>query len=120
VKLGSGTPGSVMPAYSAGTVRVVGITGNKRDPDFPDAPTFEELGYPTVNLESWIGLSGPPKLPKHIIGIWDNAFQEMFKNPDVISKLKNAGVTPYYLNAGKAKAYVEKEIKEMDTFSGLK
>ena len=120
VKLGGGSTSGVLPAFKSGMVRPLGITGKTRHPDFPDVPTFEELGYPAVNVIIWNGLSGPPKLPSYIIGTWDKALQEMIKDQEAISKLRNIGSTPFYLNAGETKGLIMKETKEMENLFGLK
>lgn len=79
LKLGSSTTVGVLPAFKAGTVRPLALTGKSRHPDFPEVPTFEELGYPTITCYYWNGFSGPPKLPSHIVDVWNKVLQELFK-----------------------------------------
>ena len=46
-----------------GTLRAIAHTDKARLPDFPDIPTFKELGYDMV-ATLWFALSGPANLPK--------------------------------------------------------
>ena len=51
----------------AGTLRGVAVTSPERMPDYPDLPTFKELGYPAIlSPSTWFSLSGPAKLSKAI------------------------------------------------------
>jgi tripartite-type tricarboxylate transporter receptor subunit TctC len=120
LKLGSSTTVGVLPAFKAGTVRPLALTGKSRHPDFPEVPTFEELGYSTITCYYWNGFSGPPKLPSHIVDVWNKVLQELFKDPEVISKVKNVGGVPFYKNAQEAREYVIKEKEDVEKLWGLK
>jgi tripartite-type tricarboxylate transporter receptor subunit TctC len=43
----------------AGRVKVLAVTSRKRAPIAPDVPTVAEAGYPSLELESLIGMFGP-------------------------------------------------------------
>ncbi len=119
-KMGLGTVSACLPGIKGGTVRPLVVTSKQRWSDLPDVPTTLELGYPTVNHHYWMGISGPPKLPSHITEAWDKALQEMLKDPEVISKLKNVGSVPFYHNAQEMMEFVMKETKEVRELWGLK
>jgi tripartite-type tricarboxylate transporter receptor subunit TctC len=120
VKMGVGTTSGAMPAINAKTVRPLAITSAARYPDLPDLPTTAELGYPTVTCQFWIGISGPPNMPSHVAETWDKILQEMVKDPEVISKLRNVGAIPFYHDASGMKKYVLAETEEVATLWGLK
>jgi tripartite-type tricarboxylate transporter receptor subunit TctC len=119
-KMGLGTVSACLPGIKGGTVRPLVVTSKQRWSDLPDVPTTLELGYPTVNHHYWMGISGPPKLPSHIAEAWDKALQEMLKDPDIISKLKNVGSVPFYHNAQEMKEFVSKETDEVAILWGIK
>jgi tripartite-type tricarboxylate transporter receptor subunit TctC len=96
------------------------ITSPKRHPDFPDMPTTAELGYPTVTAAHWMGLSGPPKMPQHIVKVWDEAFQEMLKDPEFLQKLRNIGAVPFYHNANQMIDLVKRDMKAVAECWGKK
>ena len=49
-----------------GTLRGLAVTSKERIKDFPDLPTFNELGYPEFETSIWFSLSAPAGLPKEI------------------------------------------------------
>ena len=52
---------SASPQLQGGTVTGLAHTGSERLPDYPDVPTFKELGYELV-ATNWFGLAGPAGL----------------------------------------------------------
>ena len=51
----------------AGTLTGIAVTSAERMPDYPDLPTFKELGYSDLVSSTWFSISGPAKLPKAIV-----------------------------------------------------
>ena len=58
---------SAMPQVRGGKVRALAITSNKRDPLFPDVPTFTEAGLAEMEFATWYGVWGPASLPPAIL-----------------------------------------------------
>src|SRR3984885_3663542 len=56
---------SAAPQLNAGTVTPLAHTGDARLPDYPNVPTFKELGYDVVTI-NWFGLAGPAGLAADI------------------------------------------------------
>ncbi len=44
------------PFCKQGTLRAIAVTGPARLPDFPDVPTFAELGWPAAQSGTWQGI----------------------------------------------------------------
>lgn len=57
---------SASPQLQGKTVIGLAHTGKERLPDYPDVPTFKELGYDLV-ATNWFALAGPAKLPDAIV-----------------------------------------------------
>ena len=104
---------SSLPAIKGGTIKPLFVTMDTRHPDLPDVPTAKEAGYPTVTAKHWVGISGPPKLPSHIVERWEKSLFEMMQDPEFISKVKKIGVWPFYHNAEASRELIIKEIEEM-------
>ena len=111
VKLGACTPIAAAGVAKAGHVRILGITAEKT-PEFPDVRTMAELGYPTVNSAFWVGFSGPPKVPSHIVDIWNKTLKEVLKDPEYNSRLTKVGYNLFYLNPPEMKKYIMNEAEE--------
>ena len=47
------TPITSIPQLKAGKLRAIGFTGNRRSPQLPDVPTFDELGLKGFEVSSW-------------------------------------------------------------------
>lgn len=113
VMLSGNTTAGTLVAFRAGMVRPLGVSGKVRHPDYPNVPTFEELGIPAIGVMQWYGISGPPKVPTHIIEAWNNVFQEMAKDPDTVKSMNGMGLIPFYLSVQETKAVVLKDLEEM-------
>jgi tripartite-type tricarboxylate transporter receptor subunit TctC len=61
---------------AAGKLRVLAVTSEERDPAFPDAPTFHELGI-RLPVRTWFGLMAPAGTPRDIVQ-WMNAETHRF------------------------------------------
>ncbi len=57
------TSASTASFLRAGTLQAVAVTSAQRLPDYPDVPTFNELGFPSLVSSTWYALAGPPGLP---------------------------------------------------------
>jgi tripartite-type tricarboxylate transporter receptor subunit TctC len=51
----------------SGRLRALAITASKRLPEFPNVPTFAELGYPNLTALTWFSLSGPAGMPPELV-----------------------------------------------------
>ena len=116
VVLGSGSTSTTLPSIKGGTIRAFFITSRERNPQLPDMPTSAEVGLPTVTSTNWIGISGPPKLPAHIIQVWDAALRDMVKDPDVISKLAKIGAVPFYIDSQETKKFILKDLNDLKKY----
>ena len=79
----------------AGKARLLAVAGAKRDPAFPDVPTFKEAGYdmPTAT-PSWYALFAPAATPDATAERLSKAAIAAVKSPGVNKKLANMGLQP--------------------------
>jgi tripartite-type tricarboxylate transporter receptor subunit TctC len=71
----------------ANKLRVLAVTGAKRNAEFPDVPTFNEIGIAGMDYEQWFGVLGPANLPKSIVDKLSAAMTQVLAMPDVREKL---------------------------------
>lgn len=51
----------------SGKLRLLALTSPKRLAEYPNVPTFVELGYPAVTGTTWFSLSGPAGMPAAVV-----------------------------------------------------
>ena len=76
----------------SGSVRLMAISWHERLKEFPDVPTWNELGYKGINFGGWYNISVPASTPDHIVRYWNKIFQEVLKDPKVKAALSNQNV----------------------------
>ncbi|MBM3345561.1 MAG: tripartite tricarboxylate transporter substrate binding protein [Betaproteobacteria bacterium] len=66
-------------------VRILAVTGDKRQARMPDVPTFSELGLPNVPGLNW-ALHARAGTPEAAINALHQAASQALKNPEVVSR----------------------------------
>jgi tripartite-type tricarboxylate transporter receptor subunit TctC len=75
-----GAAAGYAPHVQAGSLRVLAAYSEERLEDFPDVPSFAELGYPRPP-RLWIFLYGPKGLPEPIVTKLEDAFGKAAQSP---------------------------------------
>ncbi|MFC5497307.1 Bug family tripartite tricarboxylate transporter substrate binding protein [Caenimonas terrae] len=73
-------------------LRILGVTTEKRHPDYPDAPTMAEAGYP--GFEAYVGPVGflaPAGTPAPVIDKLSAAIRAALAKPEVRERLRGLG-----------------------------
>ena len=83
-----------MPYVKAGRLRVIAVTGAKRSPLLPDAPTVAEAGLPGFDVTSWYGMFGPAALPRELLNKVNADIAAVLAAPDVKERLAGSGADP--------------------------
>jgi len=98
----------------AGRARALAISAAARLPDYPDLPTFAELGFPDLVATVWFSLSGPAGLPGDIAERLNAGVRQAFALPEVRERLKPEGIVPNRLDAREFSAFVAEELKRWE------
>jgi tripartite-type tricarboxylate transporter receptor subunit TctC len=93
------------PLVDAGKLRLLMVWTAARSPNFPDAPTLRELGYPMV-YDSPFGIAGPKGMDPKIVGKLHDAFKKAIEDPAVIATLSKYDMVPNYKNTEDYKKFV--------------
>jgi len=102
---------STLAQVQAGSVRALVITGGKRSPLVPDAPTATEAGLPDFEANSWYGLLAPAGTPAPIVEKVRADVTKIFAEPALQQKLIAQGFVPVTDSTPAAfKAQIEREI----------
>jgi len=92
VGLGTMTWTSALGQLRAGKVVPIAVTARARLAEFPDLPTFKELGYEDLVATTWFGLSGPAGVPADIVDKLNRAVISVLALPDVRQHLDHDAV----------------------------
>jgi tripartite-type tricarboxylate transporter receptor subunit TctC len=94
-----------------GKVRPLAMTSSKRDPEFPDVPTFAEVGVPNQESVFFVGAVAPAGTPRDIINLLNRELVRIIALPDVKEKLNFIGYTPETDTAEEFAAMMKSEIE---------
>ena len=95
----------------AGRARGLAVSAPRRLPDFPDIPTYAEMGYPELVATVWFSLSGPANLPGDIVNRLNAEVNRALELPEVRERLKIEGIEPNPMGAREFNAFVAEELK---------
>ncbi|MFO1326144.1 MAG: tripartite tricarboxylate transporter substrate binding protein [Rubrivivax sp.] len=87
-------PASARSHSAAGKMKVLGIAGTRRVSAMPQVSTFGEQGLAGFDLDSWIGVYAPARLPPEIQAAWVTALREITAMPEVAQRLVAFGFEP--------------------------
>jgi len=77
----------------AGSIRALGVTSTKRDPEFPDVPPISDT-VPGYEATAWFGIGMPKGTPMEIVDKVNAEVNRMLKDSVMIAKFAKLGGTP--------------------------
>lgn len=111
VSAGSTTLSTAATQIRAGKLRALAVSSSRRLADFPDVPTYAELGYPELTATIWFSLSGPAGVPRDIVNRLNSEVRRILQQADVRERLRPEGVEIGDLDPQAFSAYVAAELK---------
>jgi tripartite-type tricarboxylate transporter receptor subunit TctC len=87
---------NVAPYLSGGSLRVLGVGGEKRLQSLPDVPTIAEAGVPGFKIDNWIALVAPMGTPNEIVAKLSDAIRKSLTEPEVRKKIEATGIEPTF------------------------
>jgi len=117
VKLGSMTWTTAHGQIRAKTVVPIAVSSARRLAEFPDVPTFKELGYDDLIATTWFSFSGPADVPKNIV---DKLNQEIIKamdTPQVREKLAQESMETEPMSPDAFTRFVQSELDHWGTIA---
>jgi tripartite-type tricarboxylate transporter receptor subunit TctC len=90
------TIGSLFPHIKAGRVRPLGVSSDKRVPQFPDVPAIAEF-VPDYEFTAWVGTFVPAGTPRPIVDQLNALLGKALADPGVASKLTAQTLDPMHM-----------------------
>jgi tripartite-type tricarboxylate transporter receptor subunit TctC len=79
------------PMLRAGQVRVLAVSGERRNAGHPDVPTFAEAGVPGYEAYTWNCLIAPRGLPRPIVERLNRELNRALEHPEIRQRLDTYG-----------------------------
>jgi tripartite-type tricarboxylate transporter receptor subunit TctC len=79
---------SIAAALKQGSLRALAVSSPQRMSDFPDVPTFAEIGHPGASMMPWWGLMAPAGTPQTIVARLTQELEAATKSEPVRERLK--------------------------------
>jgi tripartite-type tricarboxylate transporter receptor subunit TctC len=83
--------GTVAALVRGGQLRLIGVTTEKRLPQFPDVPTVSESGLPGFFFNSWFAMLAPAGTPREIVARLNAEVVKAISDAEVRRKLEELG-----------------------------
>lgn len=95
----------------AGTLRGIAVTAKQRMQDYPDVPTFTELGHPEFNSPIWFSLSAPKGLPDVILKKMNSEINKIMTAPAMVKRMQHEGMVVEAMTPAQLQQLVEAETR---------
>lgn len=76
----------------AGTLRALAVASTERLQDFPDVPTFDEVGLDGMYAAAWYGVATHADVPRDIVDLLNKEINAILEQPEMIAQLESMGV----------------------------
>ena len=110
---------SALPFVQSGKVRVMAVATPTRLADYPDVPTFTEMGFPIPELErgATFGLLGPANLPPEVVQVLARATEQILRSATFQAQLKTQALLA--VGAGGSAALNQQIADDLRTWTPL-
>jgi tripartite-type tricarboxylate transporter receptor subunit TctC len=110
-------PLSVMPPSRDGRVRPIAVSAPQRSPQFPDVPTFVELGMPEVTIYAWFALAAPAGTPEPVVARLNAETIRALGTPEAQQRLANLGFESPALTPAQVAGFAAEERKRLSVIA---
>lgn len=92
----------------SGEMNFLAASSSERLPEFPDVPTFQELGYDVVHL-GWRGVAVPEGTPEEARQALVDAFEAAYNNPEFQEAAAQADIELEFRNSEDFTAFLDEQ-----------
>lgn len=88
---------------------ILAITGQNRDPEFPNIATLEEKGLSAANIDLWSGAWAPKGTPRAALAKLAAALEKSATDPQVISRFQSTGYRALWVPGDKMREMAKRD-----------
>lgn len=103
--------GPMVPHVSAGAVRALAVSAERRNPALPDVPTVQQAGITGYSVASWNALAAPTGTPPDVVMALNRAVRDAVAAPAVQDKLAGLGMRLAASTPAEQQALLASEIR---------
>ncbi len=104
------------PHIKGGKIRALAVAADKRHPQLPEVPTFDELGIKGMVMNAWYGVAAPAGTPPALIAKVNTAVNHALKSGDLAKRLIDIGAE---VRSGSPEDFAKFWRSEVDRYAGL-
>lgn len=105
---------SINTYVKAGKLKLLATATPRRLEEYPDVPTFAELGYPSVTISAWAGLLAPAATPKPILEKLASQVSAALASPEARKRIQALGMQPMGTSLKDFDAQIAREMETFD------
>jgi tripartite-type tricarboxylate transporter receptor subunit TctC len=117
IDFGAGGASSAFSLSTTGKLRAIALTGDTHVDKLPGVPTTVELGHPDLDMQYWVGVSGPPGMSAALTGKLADAVGTIAEDPDVVRQLAAVGLSPAVRTGDALRAEIHDETTRFTALS---
>ncbi|OZM79422.1 tripartite tricarboxylate transporter substrate binding protein [Pseudonocardia sp. MH-G8] len=117
IDFGAGGASSAFSLHTTGKLTAIALTGDTHVDKLPGVPTTVELGHPDLDMQYWVGVSGPPGIPAGLTGKLADAVGAIAEDPDVAAQLAAVGLSPTVRTGDALRAEIHDETNRFTALS---
>ncbi|NBS73824.1 MAG: tripartite tricarboxylate transporter substrate binding protein [Betaproteobacteria bacterium] len=100
---------AAIPLIKSGRLKALAITGDKRNEEIKDVPTFTELGLPQFDVVGHFGFLTTAKPPAGVVEVLQRSIQQALQTPEVANALLTQGIQPEFGSANQFNQVMQRE-----------
>jgi tripartite-type tricarboxylate transporter receptor subunit TctC len=106
------TLSTAAPHIQSGKLKALAVTSSKRLVEFPNVPTFAELGYPKLVALTWFSLSGPPGMSPTLVNKINQEVRRVMQSSHAKEVLNKAAMETFDWDSARFNQFIADEIKQ--------
>jgi tripartite-type tricarboxylate transporter receptor subunit TctC len=106
------TLSTAAPHIQSGKLKALAVTSSKRLAEFPNVPTFAELGYSKLVALTWFSLSGPPGMSPGLVARINQEVRKVMQSPHAKEVLNKAAMETFDWDTTRFNQFIADEIKQ--------
>jgi tripartite-type tricarboxylate transporter receptor subunit TctC len=94
----------------SGQLKMLAVMSEERSAAFPNIPTFKELGYQNLVVDTWYGVLAPANMPPEIVYKLNNEINSILNSSEIKDSFNKLGLNVSGGKPEKLKGLLDKEI----------